>query len=191
MSNSQENAPKNATQVVTFHDRGVGREHRVFNDGQIVLQDADSEMLDPSLLAEVELQIAQGLEKGVTSDPCYPEWYLTRTEVPQPVEAIDDERFMTYGPANDLYEAIRVVLKNEAKNLSAESLALLNGAVAKVKDAQEERKAYADEIKLARAHDKVDDDLEIDDDPVLSVADDGVWVSSWIWIRIDAEDDEG
>lgn len=100
---------------------------------------------------------------------------------------ITPERFMTYGPANDLYEAIQEVLKNEAKNLSAESLALLNSAVAKVKDTQEERKAYADEIQLARDHYKVDDDLEIDDDPVLSVADDGVWVSSWIWIRIDTE----
>ena len=35
-------------------------------------------MLYPVLTAEVEAQIAKGLEKGATTDPCYPDWYVTR-----------------------------------------------------------------------------------------------------------------
>ena len=26
-------------------------------------------------------------------------------------------------------------------------------------------------------------DVEIDDEPVLSVADEGVWVSAWVWVQ--------
>ena len=44
---------------------------------------------------------------------------------------------------------------------------------------------YADVIEQAR--DKYalpsDDDLEIDDEPVLSKGDDGIWVNAWVWIR--------
>ena len=35
-----------------------------------------------------------------------------------------------------------------------------------------------------------DDEIEIDDKPLLSVADDGVWVSAWVWVSIPKEDEE-
>ncbi len=30
-------------------------------------------------------------------------------------------------------------------------------------------------------------DIEIDDDPFFSVADEGVWVSAWVWVPIETE----
>ena len=36
----------------------------------------------------------------------------------------------------------------------------------------------------------VDDDCEIDDLPVLSIADKGVWVSAWVWVPIEDEEEE-
>lgn len=44
-------------------------------------------------------------------------------------------------------------------------------------------------IQCARAM-YTDDDCEIDDLPMLSVADKGVWVSAWVWVPIEDEDDE-
>jgi hypothetical protein len=42
--------------------------------------------------------------------------------------------------------------------------------------------------------DPSDDDIEIDDDPLFSDTDDGVWVSGWLWVSntaagIESEDD--
>lgn len=88
--------------------------------------------------------------------------------------------FMTYGPANALYEAafnlIAAVPGREGRPEHAELLAALKDCGKAIK----EREAYAPEIKAAR--EQTNDDLEIDDDPVLSIADDGVWVSAWIWV---------
>lgn len=47
---------------------------------------------------------------------------------------------------------------------------------------------YAREIELARVN--TNDDFEIDDNPIISAADDGVWVSSWIWVPIPEDDEE-
>lgn len=50
----------------------------------------------------------------------------------------------------------------------------------------EERVIFADLIEEARR--QTDYELEIDDEPMLSVADEGVWVSAWIWVeRTDEE----
>jgi hypothetical protein len=43
------------------------------------------------------------------------------------------------------------------------------------------RTAYAASIQAARDM-YVDDDLQIDDDPNISEADEGVWVSAWVWV---------
>jgi hypothetical protein len=50
---------------------------------------------------------------------------------------------------------------------------------------------YADVIERARAEYARTsyDELEIDDEPILSVADDGVWVNAWVWINTE-EDEE-
>jgi hypothetical protein len=51
----------------------------------------------------------------------------------------------------------------------------------------EHREHFATQIDQAR--DKYtmssDEDVEIDDEPALSVADDGVWVAAWVWISLD------
>lgn len=56
----------------------------------------------------------------------------------------------------------------------------------------EEQKAAA--IRYARKHyaDPSGDDIEIDDNPSVSIADDptltrGIWVSAWVWVPIDEE----
>ena len=89
--------------------------------------------------------------------------------------------FMTYGPANRLYEAafrrVTAVPGCEGAPANAELLAALKGCDAAIK----EREIFAPQIAQAR-EESCCDDIEIDDDPVLSVADDGVWVSAWIWI---------
>lgn len=90
--------------------------------------------------------------------------------------------FMTYSPAQALHDAIKLVLEKDAQNLSPESLAALNGAIETVKTVQNDRAEAANTIARARKHRKIDDELEIDDDPVLSIADEGTWVSAWLWI---------
>lgn len=52
-----------------------------------------------------------------------------------------------------------------------------------------ELSTYADEIEAARA--ECNDDLEIDDNPICSANDEGVWISAWIWVPFpEPEDDE-
>lgn len=44
-----------------------------------------------------------------------------------------------------------------------------------------EREAYADVVD--RAHDVYgSDDVNVDAEPILSVSDEGVWVSAWVWV---------
>lgn len=47
--------------------------------------------------------------------------------------------------------------------------------------------------EIAEAREQCDDDLEIDDAPLVSPAENGVWVSAWIWVASpepeEAEDD--
>jgi len=33
-----------------------------------------------------------------------------------------------------------------------------------------------------------DDNIEIDDEPMLSIAGNGVWVSAWVWVPIEGEE---
>lgn len=35
--------------------------------------------------------------------------------------------------------------------------------------------------------DPSDNDIEVDDEPTLNIADDGVWVSAWVWVPIENE----
>lgn len=45
-----------------------------------------------------------------------------------------------------------------------------------------ERGLHADAIASARSR-YANNDLEIDDNPILSIADKGVWVSAWVWVE--------
>ena len=60
---------------------------------------------------------------------------------------------------------------NNARALAMEEL---------LKEMGTNRVDFEKEIEEARL--QTNDDLEIDDEPLLSVADDGVWVSAWIWV---------
>jgi hypothetical protein len=52
-----------------------------------------------------------------------------------------------------------------------------------------DRQDFAAQIEEARGYDIVDDELEIDDDPLISNGSpDGVWVSAWIWVPLSSED---
>jgi hypothetical protein len=98
--------------------------------------------------------------------------------------------FMTYGPAQRLFEACvaargyvercGVGLEEDKKIAEA-----LDKAIADAKQAITDRERFEGQIDAAR--EVCDDDLEIDDDPVTSEADGGVWVSAWIWVRNDEE----
>lgn len=50
-----------------------------------------------------------------------------------------------------------------------------------------DRAVYNAEVLRARR--LTTDELEIDDDPLLSIADEGVWVSAWMWIETETERD--
>ncbi len=54
-----------------------------------------------------------------------------------------------------------------------------------------ERSAHDLTIEAARSNYtwNADNDIEIDDTPLLSIADEGVWVSAWVWVPIDDADD--
>jgi hypothetical protein len=84
----------------------------------------------------------------------------------------------TYAPFQNLIDAAR-------RALDSGSVEELREAVAGVDRAIQERDECAAYIALAR--EQTNDDLEIDDDPMVSDArPSGVWVSAWIWI--DEED---
>jgi hypothetical protein len=55
-------------------------------------------------------------------------------------------------------------------------------------DLDRDRAAHELTIEAAR-NNHVSDDVEIDDDPFLSIADEGVWVSAWVWVPIETEGD--
>lgn len=51
-----------------------------------------------------------------------------------------------------------------------------------------EREAYADAVD--QAHDiHGSDGVNVDAEPILSVSDEGVWVSAWVWVPIDDKED--
>jgi hypothetical protein len=101
--------------------------------------------------------------------------------------------FMSYLPAQGLYEAAKVIaltpeIRKHLTDNDPKALEQLEKAIAAADLAIHERAVYHDEIEEARLG--CDDELEIDDEPVLSVADgEGVWVSAWIWISTPEPDE--
>lgn len=49
-----------------------------------------------------------------------------------------------------------------------------------------ELRPYADAAEAEYAN----DELEIDDDPIYSEGDEGVWVGAWVWVRKADDDDD-
>lgn len=78
---SNVNDDQDTFQVVTFHDRNVGREARHYANGKIRFKmNPAMEVLYPELCEEVEAQIKNGKTEGFTSDPCYPQWMVETRE---------------------------------------------------------------------------------------------------------------
>ncbi|TBR75368.1 MAG: hypothetical protein EPN64_13070 [Burkholderiaceae bacterium] len=59
-----------------------------------------------------------------------------------------------------------------------------------LREIREEREAHEETIATARKT-HANDDLEIDDEPMISEGDDGVWVSAWVWVPIEKEERNG
>ena len=93
---------------------------------------------------------------------------------------------MTYSPTNDLYKAASALLASlGAVPEFTPELVTLQKAVEVCREEIDNREAFATEIQKARDEYTMDSscDVEIDDEPVLSVADEGVWVSAWVWVQ--------
>jgi hypothetical protein len=90
----------------------------------------------------------------------------------------------TYVPFQNLYTAAKAVLCDatlaQASGPSPETVEALRQALRDCHALIQEREQHASAIETARA--QTDDDLEIDDTPLVSVADSGVWVSAWVWV---------
>lgn len=86
-------------------------------------------------------------------------------------------------------EVLARELVKAISDLHAESGAKSFAATAKAYEALDQelmelsqnRERYAALIKRALANDDNDDEIEIH--PIVSVAKDGVWLSSWTWVR--------
>lgn len=97
---------------------------------------------------------------------------------------MDGVTMMTYGPANRLYLAAVKTLaavNGGLGELPDAELEELKGAIEKCETAIKDRTIYAAEIKGVREV-YCSDEIEIDDDPVTSASDEGVWVSAWVWM---------
>lgn len=84
-----------------------------------------------------------------------------------------------------LEQLARDVVKNWASGDLAQTVRNLDTLL---QEMAADRLLYA--AQIAEAGHQTNDDLEIDDDPLLSVADEGVWVSAWVWVPIESEDDD-
>lgn len=94
--------------------------------------------------------------------------------------------FMTYMPAEELYRLAKdAVARMQEAGLACDEL---KQALAAADQAIRDRDTYASQIDSARQ--RQTDDLEIDGDPVVSVSDDGVWVSAWVFVPLAEGGDE-
>ena len=88
-----------------------------------------------------------------------------------------------YVPVSTLVDAAR---KIQRRPDDPKARLLLERALGEIDEAQRERDAYGEEIAEARDR-YADDECEIDDEPLVSVADEGIWVSAWVWIAFPTE----
>jgi len=71
--------------------------------------------------------------------------------------------------------------------------AKLERLASRLQEIEQERAEHQATIERARAMYAVpsDDDLEIDDEPLVSVAEKGTWVAAWVWVPRAEDEDEG
>ena len=109
----------------------------------------------------------------------------------------EDKKLATYSVLENLYRAALEAEKELRQRGLTETKAYADVAQAihEAEGAIREREEFADLISKARDDYTMDSscNVEIDDDPVLSVADEGIWVSAWVWVKRpddDGEDEE-
>jgi hypothetical protein len=90
----------------------------------------------------------------------------------------------SYVPFQELITAARAIVAQEPEGMQK-----LESALGRVDSALEDQANCAEDIK--RARELATDDLEIDDDPMVSVGDRGVWVNAWAWVPAPAEEPSG
>lgn len=83
----------------------------------------------------------------------------------------------TFTPVADLIDAARAFAQDQSKT----NKQLLATALRGIDEAGEQQVAYHADIEAARTK-YADDDLEIDDEAFVSEADEGTWVSAWVWV---------
>ena len=106
---------------------------------------------------------------------------------PKPSRIDSSQRFTTFDPLNELHAASKALAAAlRAGSDPAPYLCALEAAVALCDELIDERDAQFDAVKAARKMYE-DDDISIDDDPIVAVTDDGVWVSAWLWVSADDE----
>jgi formylglycine-generating enzyme required for sulfatase activity len=79
----------------------------------------------------------------------------------------------------ELIEAARAVLDQEP-----DALLHLQAALEGIDEAEEDSRANAQMIDTARDEFVAgsSDDIEIDDQPLVDIEDEGVWVNAWVWV---------
>ncbi len=56
-----------------------------------------------------------------------------------------------------------------------------------LKEIRANRKDHEETIETARKS-YCTDDVEIDDDPMVSIGEDGVWVGAWVWVPLEKQE---
>jgi hypothetical protein len=100
--------------------------------------------------------------------------------------------YTTYAPFQNLIDAARAFVATAPKNVAEQtSLEPLNAALGLITQLEAEKQQYSEAILYAREcyAEPSEDDLEIDEDPLLSVGDGGIWVSAWVWVADEDPDD--
>lgn len=103
-----------------------------------------------------------------------------------------DFRFSLQAVESNHVLALGIIANEAALSATPEGAELVTKAKDAVERYEKDRRdveAYAAEIEEARQ--ECNDDLEIDDTPLLSVADEGVWVSAWVYVKSVAEESDG
>lgn len=100
-----------------------------------------------------------------------------------------DFRFSLQAAESNRALALGIIANEAVLSATKEGAELVEKAKSAVEQYEKDRQdveAYAAEIEAARQ--ECNDDLEIDDTPLLSVADEGVWVSAWVYVKTVAEE---
>ena len=88
----------------------------------------------------------------------------------------------SYVPFQELITAARAIVAQ-----APEGMQKLESALGRVDSALEDQANCAEDIKRARA--LASNELEIDDAPMVSIGDQGVWVSAWVWAPSPTEEE--